>query len=169
MAQALRHRHRCDAYNAFLTTPFALDGQILDLRSWQQPQHGVLAAGRTQKASLIWFIVFSCLFFLQLFSPRSPFLRHRKDQTKKPAPLPHKRYMAQALRRRRIFKIYPTFSVPVRVWDASGQLLLSWNYCLIRTSLLRIWEKPILCSAALPDNIIRIMLWNNVATYYFQF
>ena len=108
MAQALGHRHRRDVYNTFLATPFTLDGQILDLRCWEQPKHRMLAAYRAKKAPLVGLGFFLFRLILQFFSPRFPFPRQRKDQIKNPCRYRIKRYMAQALRRRHIQKTIPT-------------------------------------------------------------
>lgn len=102
MAQALGHRHRRDVYNTFFATPFTLDGQILDFRCWEQPKHRMLAAYRAKKAPLVRFGFIPLRLFLQFFSPRFLFPHQRKDQIKNPCQYRIKRYMAQALRRRRI-------------------------------------------------------------------
>ena len=90
MAQALGHRHRRDVYNTFFATPFTLDGQILDLRCWEQPKHRMLAAYRAKETPLVSLGFFPVRLILQFFSPRFPFPRQRKDQIKKPVPISHK-------------------------------------------------------------------------------
>lgn len=102
MAQALGHRHRRDVYNTFFATSFTLDGQILDFRCWEQPKHRMLAAYRAKKAPLVSLGFIPLRLFLQFFSPRFLFPHQRKDQIKNPCQYRIKRYMAQALRRRRI-------------------------------------------------------------------
>lgn len=57
MAQALRRRLRWDIHDGFFATSFALDRQVSHRCGRQQPQHGVLATGRAEEASLI------CLYF----------------------------------------------------------------------------------------------------------
>ena len=84
MAQALRHRHRRDVYNTFFSAAFTFNRQVLDLRSWQQPQYCMLTAHGTKKTPLVCLVFFNLLFIvLQLFSPQFPRTPPSKQRNKK--------------------------------------------------------------------------------------
>ena len=147
MAQALGHRHRRDVYNTFFATPFTFNGQILDLRCWEQPKHRMLAAYRAKETPLVSLGFFLLRLFLQFFSPRFPFPRQQKDQIKNPCQYRIKRYMAQALRRRRIQNgsnsLLNSGGVKsVRDWSAVIWLTAIWSktLCLIDWRELRFFR-----------------------------